>query len=62
LDHWAYYKSILVDQDQIGLVVLDRVLRAWFDEAIVIKRFSPFFYLSVEIAQGGASGKTVSSA
>jgi hypothetical protein len=33
-----------------------------FDEATVIKRFSPFFYPAVEIAQGGASVKTVSSA
>jgi hypothetical protein len=30
LDHQTYYKSIHVDQDQIGLVVLDRVLHAWF--------------------------------
>ena len=36
LDHQTYYKSIRVDQDHIGLVVLDRVLRAWLDEAILI--------------------------
>ena len=29
LDHQTYYKSILVDQDHLGLVALDRVLRAW---------------------------------
>ena len=36
LDHQTYYKSIRVDQAQLGLAVLDRVLRAWLDEAILI--------------------------
>ena len=43
LDHQTYYKSIRVDQDQIGLVVLDHVLRAWFDEAILISEFLPLW-------------------
>jgi capsid protein len=41
LDHQTYYKSIRVDQDQLGLVVLDRVLRAWLDEAILVSDFLP---------------------
>src|SRR5512141_2758586 len=34
LDHQVYFKSIKVDQDHLGMAVLDRVLRAWLDEAI----------------------------
>jgi lambda family phage portal protein len=41
LDHQTYYKSIRVDQAQLGLVVLDRVLRAWLDEAILISDLLP---------------------
>jgi capsid protein len=41
LDHQVYYKSIRVDQDQLGLVVLDHVLRAWLDEAILVSDFLP---------------------
>jgi lambda family phage portal protein len=41
LDHQTYYKSIRVDQAQLGLTVLDRVLRAWLDEAILISGLLP---------------------
>ena len=41
LDHQTYYKSIRVDQAQMGVVVLDRVLRAWFDEAILVSELLP---------------------
>jgi capsid protein len=41
LDHQTYFKSIRVDQDQMGSIVLDRILRAWFDEAILISDFLP---------------------
>jgi len=41
LDHQVYYKSIRVDQDLLGLVVLDRLLRAWLDEAILVSDFLP---------------------
>ena len=41
LDHQTYYKSIRVDQAQFGLTVLDRVLRAWLDEAILISELLP---------------------
>jgi lambda family phage portal protein len=41
LDHQTYYKSIRVDQSQLGSVVLDRLLAAWFDEAVLIGDFMP---------------------
>ena len=41
LDHQTYYKSIRVDQEQIGRVVLDHVLRAWLEEAILLENFLP---------------------
>jgi lambda family phage portal protein len=43
LDHQTYYKSIRVDQDHLGLAVLDRVLRAWLDEAILISELLPLW-------------------
>ena len=41
LDHQTYFKAVRVEQDQIGLTVLDRVLRAWIDEAILISDLLP---------------------
>lgn len=43
LDHQTYYKSIRVDQDHMGMVVLDRVLRSWLDEAILISGLVPLW-------------------
>lgn len=43
LDHQTYYKSIRVDQAQLGLVVLDRILKAWLDEAILITNLLPLW-------------------
>ncbi len=43
LDHQTYYKSIRVDQTQLGLCVLDRILRAWLDEAILISELLPLW-------------------
>jgi lambda family phage portal protein len=43
LDHQTYYKSIRVDQAQLGLVVLDRILKAWLDEAILISNLLPLW-------------------
>ena len=43
LDHQVYYKSIRVDQAHMGISVLDRVLRAWLDEAILISDFLPIW-------------------
>ena len=41
LDHQVYYKSIRVDQSQLGLTVLDRILAAWLDEAVLIEGYLP---------------------
>lgn len=41
LDHQTYFKAVRVEQDQIGLTVLNRVLRAWLDEAILISDLLP---------------------
>ena len=41
LDHQTYFKSIRVDQAQMGAIVLDHILQAWFDEAILISKFLP---------------------
>ncbi len=43
LDHQTYYKSIRVDQAQLGLTVLDRILAAWLDEAILISELLPLW-------------------
>ena len=43
LDHQTYFKAVRVEQDQIGLTVLDRVLRAWLDEAILISGLLPLW-------------------
>jgi capsid protein len=43
LDHQTYYKSIRVDQAQLGHCVLDRILRAWLDEAILISELLPIW-------------------
>jgi capsid protein len=41
LDHQTYYKSIRVDQAQLGSAVLDRVLRAWLQEAVLVDGLLP---------------------
>jgi lambda family phage portal protein len=41
LDHQVYYKSIRVEQSQLGLTVLDRILAAWLDEAVLIEGYLP---------------------
>ena len=43
LDHQTYYKSIRVDQSQLAAVVLDRVLRAWLDEAVLVSELLPLW-------------------
>ncbi|MCL2646127.1 MAG: phage portal protein [Phycisphaerales bacterium] len=43
LDHQVYFKSIRVEQEQIGRVVLDRILRAWLEEAILVSDFLPLW-------------------
>jgi capsid protein len=41
LDHQAFFKAIRIDQTYLGDVVLDRVLRAWIDEAVLIEGYLP---------------------
>ncbi|HRX87718.1 MAG TPA: phage portal protein, partial [Phycisphaerae bacterium] len=41
LDHQAFFKAIRIDQAYLGDVVLDRVLKAWIDEAVLIEGYLP---------------------
>jgi lambda family phage portal protein len=41
LDHQTYFKSIRVEQSHIEFTVLDRILTAWLDEAVLIEGFLP---------------------
>lgn len=41
LDHQTYFKSLRIDQSRMELVVLDRILAAWFDEAVLVGDMLP---------------------
>lgn len=41
LDHQTYHKSIHVDQSTIEILILDRVLQAWIDEAWLATNWIP---------------------
>lgn len=41
LDHQTYFKSIRVEQSHIECVILDRILAAWFDEAVLLPDLLP---------------------
>ncbi|MEZ6099988.1 MAG: phage portal protein [Pirellulaceae bacterium] len=41
LDHQTYFKSIRVEQAHLEAVVLDRILAAWFDEAVLLPGLLP---------------------
>jgi lambda family phage portal protein len=41
LDHQTYFKAIRVDQSHLECAVLDRILAAWFDEAVLIPGLLP---------------------
>jgi len=43
LDHQTYYKSIRVDQSHIDAVVLDHILRAWLNEAVLVSDLLPLW-------------------
>ncbi|HBG28594.1 MAG: hypothetical protein A2Y10_08605 [Planctomycetes bacterium GWF2_41_51] len=47
LDHQTYYKSIRVDQADMALVILDRILQAWLDEAILISDYLPLNWRTI---------------
>lgn len=41
LDHQTYFKSLRIDQSRMETVVLDRMLAAWFDEAVLVDGLLP---------------------
>lgn len=41
LDHQTYFKSIRVEQNHLQTIVLDRILHAWLDEAVLIEGLLP---------------------
>lgn len=41
LDHQAFFKSIRIDQRHLADVVLDRILKAWLNEAVLIEGYLP---------------------
>jgi len=41
LDHQTYFKSIRVEQQHLQIAVLDRILQAWLDEAVLIEGLLP---------------------
>ena len=43
LDHQTYFKSIRVDQSHFDAAVLDRILKAWLREAVLVTDFLPLW-------------------
>lgn len=41
LDHQVYFKSIRVEQNQLQFAVLDRILKAWLNEAVLVEGLLP---------------------
>jgi lambda family phage portal protein len=41
LDHQTYFKAIRVEQSHVETVVLDRILTAWLDEAVLVPDLLP---------------------
>jgi lambda family phage portal protein len=41
LDHQGWFKTIRVEQSHLACVLLDRILAAWFDEAVLIRDLIP---------------------
>jgi len=52
LDHQTYFKSIRVEQDHFACFVLDRILSAWLDEAVLVSDLMPL-RMRTNIASGG---------
>lgn len=51
LDHQTYFKSIRVDQSHLERVVLDRILAAWLDEAVLVPDLIPAGLSPIELWQ-----------
>jgi lambda family phage portal protein len=47
LDHQIYFKSIGVDQADMAVIILDRILQAWLDEAILISDYLPLNWRTI---------------
>ena len=41
LDHQTYFKSLRIDQSRMELALLDRILMAWLDEAVLVGDLLP---------------------
>jgi lambda family phage portal protein len=41
MDHQTYFKNILVEQDDLEAVVLDRIFAAWFSIAVLLEDYLP---------------------
>jgi lambda family phage portal protein len=41
LDHQTYFKSLRIDQSRVEISMLDRILAAWFDEAVLLGGLLP---------------------
>ena len=52
LDHQGYFKNIRVEQDHLACAVLDRILAAWLDEAVLVSDLMSL-RLRTLIASGG---------
>src|SRR5690606_4663797 len=50
LDHQTYFKSIRVDQAHIESAILDRILAAWLNEAVLVEGLVPQSLRSVDAA------------
>jgi len=50
LDHQTYYKSIRVEQNHLQTSVLDRILRAWLDEAVLVEGLLPQSMRAIGVA------------
>jgi len=53
LDHQAFYKAIRIDQNFLAEVVLDRIFRAWLDEAVLIEGYLPQSLRTLDAAAEG---------
>ncbi|MBX3452741.1 MAG: phage portal protein [Planctomycetaceae bacterium] len=56
LDHQTYFKSIRVEQAHLEVVVMDRILQAWFDEARRIPGYLPEPVRRNTLARAGGWG------
>ena len=50
LDHQVYFKQVRLDQSEFGRVILDRLLEAWLEEALLVYR------VQVGLLPAGAAG------